>query len=47
MSYPYVAAFYDYGLRIRPVMAFVVHMAEGGGTVGYLSRTQTNRVSVH
>ena len=47
MSYPYVAAFYDYGLRSRPVMAFVVHMAEGGGTVGYLSRTQTNRVSVH
>ncbi len=48
MTYPFVPAYYDnYGLRTRPALAFVVHMAEGGGTVGYLSRANPNGVSVH
>lgn len=47
MTYPYVPAYYDYGLRTRPVLAFIGHMAEGGGTVGYLSRANPNGVSVH
>lgn len=47
MSYPFVQAHDDYGVRRGPVMAFVVHMAEGGGTVGFLSRAQPRGVSVH
>lgn len=47
MAYPFVRAYFDYGPRRRPVLAFVVHMAEGGGTVGYLSRQNPNGVSVH
>lgn len=47
MAYPFVAAFYRLGRRQAPALAFVVHMAEGGGTVGYLSRANPNRVSVH
>lgn len=47
MTYPFVQAFYDYGARSGPVRAFVVHMAEGGGTVGYLSRESPRGVSVH
>jgi len=47
VSYPFVRAHFDYGRRTRPVLAFVVHMAEGGGTVGYLARANPNGVSVH
>lgn len=48
MTYPFVHATEDYGLRKGPVLAFVVHMAEGGGTVGFLSKPDVVRgVSVH
>lgn len=47
MSYPFVPSFHDAGLRRGPIRGFLVHMAEGGGTVGYLSRPNTNGVSVH
>ena len=47
MSYPYVQSYTDLGVRRGPILGFVVHMAEGGGTVGYLSRANPNGVSVH
>ena len=47
MTYPYVQAANDYGPRKGPVRAFLVHMAEGGGTVGFLSRHNPRGVSVH
>jgi hypothetical protein len=47
VTYPFVQARYDYGARTRPTRAFLVHMAEGGGTVGYLSRDPARGVSVH
>lgn len=47
MSWPFVQARYDYGRRTAPVLGFVVHMAEGGGTVGYLARSPARGVSVH
>ena len=50
MTYPFVQAHNDYGLRKGPVRAFVIHMAEGGGTVGYLDTNGTappRGVSVH
>lgn len=47
MAFPFVPAYYRLGRRRAPALAFVVHMAEGGGTVGYLSRPNPNRVSVH
>jgi N-acetylmuramoyl-L-alanine amidase len=47
MAYPFVQARYDYGTRKGPVRAFVIHMAEGAGTVGYLSRDPARGVSVH
>jgi len=47
VSYPFVPAYHRYGLRRGPVRAFVVHMAEGGGTVGFLSRPNARGVSVH
>lgn len=47
VTYPFVRAAYDRGRRTRPVLAVLVHMAEGGGTVGYLSRPNPNGVSVH
>jgi hypothetical protein len=49
MAYPFVPSYHDYGPRnavIKP-LTIVVHMAEGGGTVGYLSRSNPNGVSVH
>jgi hypothetical protein len=49
MAYPFVSSYHDYGprdVRIKPLHP-VVHMAEGGGTVGYLSRKNPNGVSVH
>ena len=47
MSYPFVPAFVQLGPRKGPVRAFVIHMAEGGGTVGFLSRPNPRGVSVH
>lgn len=47
MSYAFTAAFHQYGLRKGPALAFLTHMAEGHGTVGYLSRQNPNGVSVH
>jgi hypothetical protein len=47
VTYPFVPAFHDYGIAKGPRKAFVIHMAEGGGTVGYLSRRNPNGVSVH
>jgi hypothetical protein len=48
VAYPFVPARYDYGPRPGPALAFVVHMAEGGGTVGYLAGPNVQRgVSVH
>jgi hypothetical protein len=47
MTYPFVQAFHDLGRAKGPRLAFVVHMAEGGGTVGFLSRRNPNGVSVH
>jgi N-acetyl-anhydromuramyl-L-alanine amidase AmpD len=46
--YPFLQARYDsYGpLQVAP-LAFVVHMAEGGNTDGYLSRDPARGVSVH
>lgn len=45
--YPFVASAAKYGTRKGPVKAFVVHMAEGGSTVGFLSRPNARGVSVH
>jgi hypothetical protein len=47
MTYPFVQAFHDLGKAKGPRLAFVVHMAEGGGTVGYLAKRNPNGVSVH
>jgi len=47
MSYPFVASAVQAGTARGPRLALVVHMAEGGGTVGYLSRPNPNSVSVH
>lgn len=51
MSYPFVAAWYDdYGARKGPTLGLLYHMAEGGGTVGYLDKTgrpPSRGVSVH
>jgi hypothetical protein len=47
MTYPFVHAKYDYGVRSGPVKAFLIHMAEGGGTVAYLANSPLRGVSVH
>ena len=47
MAYLFVQAKYDYGVRTAPVRAFLVHMAEGGGTVGYLAGAPARGVSIH
>ena len=51
MSYPFVAAYWDaYGPRKGPTLGIGLHMAEGGGTVGYLDKIGTippRGVSVH
>lgn len=47
MSYPFVQAFHDLGPAKGPRLGFLVHMAEGGGTVSYLSHENPNGVSVH
>lgn len=46
-TYPFVQAYHDLGPRKGPVLGLVIHMAEGGGTVGFLSRQNRNGVSVH
>lgn len=46
----YAQAWYDYGAFRNPVLGFGIHMAEGGGTVGYLDRNgdpPPRGVSVH
>ena len=47
MTYPFVQAYHDLGVARGPRLAMCWHMAEGGGTVGYLSRSNPNGVSVH
>jgi hypothetical protein len=47
MAFPFVQAFHDLGPRKEPILGFIVHMAEGGGTVGFLSRKNRDGVSVH
>jgi hypothetical protein len=47
MAYPFVQAKYDYGRMTVTPSAFIIHMAEGGGTVGYLARDPARGVSVH
>lgn len=47
VAYPFVRSFHDLGVRRGPVLGFVVHMAEGGGTVNYLAKQNPNGVSVH
>jgi hypothetical protein len=47
MVYPFVEAANDYGPREGPVLALVVHMAEGGNTVAYLAGSPARGVSVH
>lgn len=49
MAYPFVQGI-SYGPRKGPIKAFVIHMAEGAGTVGYLRADSTppaRGVSVH
>lgn len=47
-TYPFVkAGAPDYGARKGPALGLMLHMAEGGGTVGYLSRKPPRGVSVH
>lgn len=46
MTYRFVAARYSYGAGLEP-RALLIHMAEGGGTVGYLARNPARGVSVH
>jgi N-acetyl-anhydromuramyl-L-alanine amidase AmpD len=47
MTYPFVAARYDFGPRKGPIRGIVLHMAEGGHTVGYLEHAPDRSVSVH
>lgn len=46
-AYPFVKSYVDLGPARGPRLALVAHVAEGGGTVGYLSRKNPNGVSVH
>ena len=47
MAFDFEQAFHDLGPRQGPVRGFTIHMAEGGGTVGFLSRENRDGVSVH
>lgn len=47
MTYPFVASYHDYGPAKGPRLGLVWHMAEGGGTVGYLAKPNPNGVAVH
>lgn len=44
---PFVPSAVRLGTARGPRLALLVHVAEGGGTVGYLSRPNRNGVSVH
>lgn len=46
-SYPFTRSHVDLGLARGPRLAFLIHLAEGGNTVAYLSRPNPNGVSVH
>lgn len=46
MAYAFVQAAHDYGVGLQP-RGLLIHMAEGGGTVGYLARDPARGVSVH
>lgn len=49
-SYRFVPAWYDYGPRAHDALGLLYHMAEGGGTVGYLDKNGAappRGVSVH
>lgn len=43
----WVPAYYRYGERRTMALALLVHMAEGGGTAGFLARSNKHKVSVH
>lgn len=47
LPYPFVQSAVDLATARGPRKAVVWHFAEGGGTVGYLSRSNPNGVSVH
>jgi hypothetical protein len=47
MAFDFEPAFHDLGPRKGPLRGFTIHMAEGGGTVGFLSRKNKHGVSVH
>jgi hypothetical protein len=47
MAYPFVHSWTDLGIAKGPRLAMVWHLAEGGGTVGYLAKSNPNGVSVH
>ena len=47
MSYQLVASHVNLGAARGPRLALVIHLAEGGGTVGYLAKANPNGVSVH
>lgn len=47
MTYKYVQSATDLGPAKGPRLAFVWHMAEGGGTVAFLAKPNPNDVSVH
>jgi hypothetical protein len=47
MAYPYVQADVDLAKASGPRLGIAWHMAEGGGTVGYLAKSNPNGVSVH
>jgi hypothetical protein len=47
VAYPFVQAANDYGPMPAGARALIVHMAEGGGTVGFLAHENTRGVSVH
>lgn len=46
-AYPFIASYNSLGTARGPRLAIIWHMAEGGGTVGYLSKRNPNGVSVH
>jgi N-acetyl-anhydromuramyl-L-alanine amidase AmpD len=47
MTYRFVQSATDLGIAKGPRLAMLWHMAEGGGTVGFLSRPNPRGVSVH
>jgi hypothetical protein len=47
MAYRFVSSFHDLGPRRGPILALTVHVAEGGGTVGFLHKQNNHGVSVH